>query len=84
MTKLYLEPRYLKVQYTPLSRCPRPQYNERCMGIFLKTRRWQIECVECMKRNGTLSKHPLLAKLMPPQEIYKYHGVMAEDIIELH
>lgn len=83
--KLYLEPKYIKIQHTPLSYCPNPQYSERCMGVYLCTRVNQTECVECMKVHNTLQFHPLIQKLLPPDtsQLYRYHGVTAEDIIEL-
>lgn len=50
------------------SKCPNPLYTQYCMGLYVHARKWQIECVECMKMHGTIDKHPLLKKYMPPND----------------
>lgn len=79
--KLYLEPRFLKIQHLRPLYCKNPQYNEKCTGKFLKTRVRQVECVECMKLHGTIDKHPLLVKVQAKKIMYSYHGVTAEDYV---
>lgn len=83
--KLYLEPKYLKIQNIPLSSCPQPQYTQYCMGLYLPTRQDQTECVACMRLHDTLNEHPLIIKLLPPDTplLYRYHGVTAEDQAEV-
>lgn len=83
MTILYLEVKYFKKQKrhypeTYYQRCPNPQYTERCMGLYVKTRRYQKECVECMKVHKTIHKHPLLAHVVAKKPIYGEY-----DILEL-
>jgi len=66
-----LMPKDIKKMNRPVLLCPRPQYNERCQGRFLKTRVGQVECVECMRVNGTIDKHPLYKKLTRHDTMYK-------------
>lgn len=68
MTYLYLEVRHFKIKHNPLRECPNPQFNEQCMGKFIKTRRYQKECVACMQIHHTIDKHPLMNFLMPPKQ----------------
>lgn len=63
MSILHLEVKYIKIQHCSLHRCPNPQFNSECMGLFIKTRRWQKECVACMRQHSIINKHPLLNKL---------------------
>ena len=65
---MHFEVRHIKKQLkhypdSYYSKCPNPQFTQRCMGKYVQTRHWQIECVECMKIHKTLSKHPILVKL---------------------
>ena len=77
MAILHLEVKFFKRQkrYYPedyYSRCPCPQYNNECQGLFIKTRRWQVECVSCMILHNTIEKHPLLVKINHPIEYKDY------------
>lgn len=72
MAVLHLEVKHIKIQHCPLQRCPSPQYNADCMGRFLHTRRWQKECVACMRLHGTIHKHPMLRKLSPKVSYAEY------------
>lgn len=65
MSFMYLEPRHFKIKKAPRLKCPCPQYTEKCQGLYIHTRRWQTECVECMKVHKTLDRHPLLSHLLP-------------------
>lgn len=67
MTIWHLEVKNIKVQHSPIYRCPCPQNNADCTGKFIKTRRWQHECVACLKLHGTINKHPLLYKITHTQ-----------------
>ena len=64
-----IHPRDLKELHVPILQCPNPQINERCSGMFLHTRKWQRECVECMTLKDTLHKHPLLNHLLSKKDI---------------
>jgi hypothetical protein len=81
MTFLYLEPRLIKVKRSVLYQCPHPQYTQYCNGLFVKTRRWQIECVECMKRHGTIQHHPLLVQIQPKQNFAILEVYSVKDAI---
>lgn len=35
------------------------------MGLFIKTRRYQKECVACMRLHNTIDKHKMLACIVP-------------------
>lgn len=68
MTILHFEVRHIKRQlkHYPESyycKCPNPQWNQYCNGLYVHTRRWQTECVECMKKHHTIEHHPMLVKL---------------------
>lgn len=77
MAILHLEVRFIKIQHAPIQYCPNPQYNEDCMGKFIKTRRHQKECVACMKLHNTIDKHPLLVKIAPQK--YEYDIIQVWD-----
>jgi len=81
MAILHLEIRYFKKQRKsyPESyycKCPNPQYTQYCNGLYVHTRRYQKECVECMKLHGTIDKHPLLAKLRPKKVEYNEYDIL--------
>lgn len=81
MAILHLEIKYIKKQrkHYPenyYSKCPNPQFTERCMGVYVKTRRRQKECVECMKLHGTIDKHPLLAAVRGKKPIYNEYDIL--------
>lgn len=73
MAKLYLEVRHTKKQLrnysdSYYSKCPSPQGTHTCQGLYVKTRRYQKECISCMKLHGTIDKHKLLSFLLPKKE----------------
>ncbi len=75
MSNLDLLCKNIKIQHIKISYCPNPQMTERCQGKFLKSRAWQVECVECMKIHKTLEKHPLLKSICPLKPVYKARSI---------
>ena len=63
--KLYLHPKFIHIKFSKIYNCPYPLNNGKCTGLFIKTRKWQTECEECMVTHGTISKHPFLTKIFP-------------------
>lgn len=83
MATWHLEPKYIKVNKEIIYfKCPHPQYTEQCMGIYVKTRKWQIECVECMKKHGTISRHPFLKKVSSGEPIYKEYDILIYEQVK--
>ena len=71
-----LEVKHIKIQHKPILCCPNPQYTEKCQGLYIKTRRWQKECVECMKVHHTIEHHPLLVIINPAPLTYKEYDIL--------
>lgn len=63
MAKISLDLRCKKARHVPIMLCLHPHPGEKCSGKFIRTRVAQRECVECMKINNTILKHPLYKKL---------------------
>jgi len=76
-----IEVKDLKIQHSPILQCPNPQINDRCSGRYIHTRKWQIECVECMVLHKTIHKHPLLNKLVTKVICYNEYSI--EELIEI-
>lgn len=76
MTIWHLEVKHITIQYSPILKCPNPQYTAECMGLYVKTRQWQTECVACMQLHQTIERHPLLVMLRSPQPEYEYYDVL--------
>lgn len=73
MSSFYLHPKYIHIQHSQIFYCPKPQDNERCQGKFIKTRVGQKECVECMRQNNTIFKHPIYKHIFKFKKIcYTY------------
>lgn len=66
MAILNLEVKFIKIQHSQLLQCKDPQYNSVCQGLYIKTRRYQKECVSCMKLHDIIHKHPLLSRISKP------------------
>jgi len=75
-----IEVKDLKIQHSPILQCPNPQINEKCSGNYIHTRKWQIECVECMVLHKTIHKHPLLNKCQSKVICYTEYSI--EELIE--
>ncbi len=76
MSFWHLEARYIKVKTSPRLPCPNPQYNSECQGLFIHTRRYQKECVSCMRLHHTIDKHPLLVILLPKYPLYPEYDII--------
>ena len=72
----HLEIKHIRVKHLPVFSCPNPQYNNECMGYYLHTRRYQKECVACMKLHHTINKHPLLAILISKKSLYPEYDIL--------
>ena len=79
----HLEPKHIKVKKkTEYFYCPNPQYNQYCNGVYVKTRKWQIECVECMKAHGTISRHPMLKKVACGNTMYGEYDILIYEQVK--
>lgn len=71
----YLEVKHIKIKHCPILHCPNPQYTAECMGLFIKTRQYQKECVACMQLHKTIDRHPLLTILRTQEPRYDAYEV---------
>ena len=79
---IYLEPKYIHIQHSTIYSCPNPQFNAECMGKFVHTRKWQKECVACMRLHETLERHPRLTKIVPPcEDKKKRFDILIDEIV---
>lgn len=75
MAILHLEVKFIKIQNSPLYNCPTPHNNKDCQGLFIYTRKFQKECVSCMKLHNTIDEHPLLKKIAPKIPQYREYNI---------